>query len=1091
MHEFRLLGPVELWSGGQQRELGAARVRCVLAILLLSPGTMVPAEALIDRLWGTQPPPKARESLWAYVARLRASLRQALGDSARLVGRASGYVLDDDPETVDVHRFRRLRRQASALAATGDYDHAAVLLREADGLWRGQALAGIDGDWVARMRDTLEEERRAAIRERVGCELELGRHADLVGELRHLLAAYPLDETFIAHQMTALYRSGRPGDALGLYRETRSRLAEGLGTEPGAMLSELHQRILRGDPQLAVRAADQDPVRMPGPGTPQQAVELVGRTDELGLLTGGGDPPLVSVIEGMPGVGKTALAVHAARIASGQYPDGTLYLNLQSHDPGRPPLDAPEALNRLLQMLGVPSAQIPDAIGERAALWRALLNRRRVVVILDDAARPDQVRPLMQTAGQCLILITTRQRLVGLDGARVLTVDVLPVADAVTLFRRVAGHSSAHEDDEVAAAVRLCGRLPLAIQLTACRLAQARPPRLGALIEELSESPVLASGADEASPGWISAFELSYRALEPGHQQFFRWLGLSPCADISPHAAAALGGCTLAEAEKALATLLDCHLLARVPGGQFRFHDLIRGYAAMHAAADDPRNEQRQAVGRLIDYYLHAADQADRVLHLFRRRRPAVVTHAPTAVPAVGTRDDAARWLDSEWRNILQAARHAASHNWKDKCADLIHALAGFMEVNAYWDEAIAAHTLALQAGRDLADPLRIAQASLALSEVSQQTGRYEAALPLAEDAAAIYRSLADRRGEAEALDQIGTAHQRAGRFREALAYFREAGIAYRDTTDGHGVANTLSHSAIACGSLGRYPEAMAHLWEALSLYRDAGDRRGEAKALNNLGKTQEYLGHHQDAFDSLHKSLEIFREIGGAQSEAILYQSIGNVHSYKGSCEEGLAACRRALSIYRSIGDLPNEADVLNDIGAIYQKSEYYDEALIYHQKARLIAEEIKNLFLQVIALRGIADMHRRSGRHGEALAHYHTALRLAREIGHPYEEGKILEGIAETTLTMQRQPGNARIVFRQALDIFEQLGVPEAETVRIRIRTMDSAFPTASPRAPLPLSRRTPEQGRPRAGPPSRPECQTQRETGPHRNVRTSAWS
>ena len=253
--EFRVLGPIELWSAGRQRDLGPARERCVLAILLLTPRTIVPAETLIDRLWDTRPPAKARESLSAYLARLRASLRQAVGDNVQLAGRARGYVLDVDPEAVDLHQFRRLRRLADTLAAGGDHDQAATLLREADGLWRGPALAGIDGDWVARMRDSLEEERRAAILERVECELALGRHADLVGELHHLLAQYPLDETFIAHQMTALYRSGRPGDALSLYRETRSRLVDEQGSEPGPMLSELHQRILQRDPGLAAPPA--------------------------------------------------------------------------------------------------------------------------------------------------------------------------------------------------------------------------------------------------------------------------------------------------------------------------------------------------------------------------------------------------------------------------------------------------------------------------------------------------------------------------------------------------------------------------------------------------------------------------------------------------------------------------------------------------------------------------------------------------------------------------------------------------------------------------------------------------------------------
>jgi DNA-binding SARP family transcriptional activator/tetratricopeptide (TPR) repeat protein len=1040
--EFRALGPIELWSAGQQRDLGSAKVRSVLAILLLTPRTIVPVEALIDRLWDTRPPPKARENLSVYITRLRASLRQAVGDDVRLVGRARGYLLDVDPEAVDLHQFRRLRRQATALTASGDYDHAASLLREADGLWRGQALAGIRGDWVARMRAGLEEERRAAILERVECELGLGRHAGLVGELRQLLVQYPLDETFITHQMTALYWNGRPGDALNLYRETRSRLIDEQGTEPGPMLAELHQRILRGDPQLPVRLPGQRPGRVSPPDTlPPETVEFVGRSDELRLLTGEhGDTPRITVIEGMPGVGKTALAVHAARIVSGQYPDGVFYLSLHTHDPGSPSLDPAEALHHLLRMLTVPVTQIPDTIGERAALWRAQLSRRRAVVILDDAARHDQIRPLLPVAGQCLILITTRRSLPGLQGARTLTLDVLSTDDAITLFRRIAGQDEDKDEDKVATTVGLCGRLPLAIQLTAGRLAQDCPRGLADVIEQLSRPPAQLGGTGAASPEVMSAFDLSYRALEPDHQRIFRRLGLSPCDCVSLQAATALGGCTLAEAEKAVVTLLDHHLLAGAPAGQFRFHDLIRGYAAMRAARDDPEPDQRQAVARLLDYYLYAADRADRVLHPFRRRMPVSVTHLPAASPALGTQEDAAGWLESEWRNILQAAQHAGRHEWKQKCADLTHVLADFVETRGHWHEAIAAHTLALQACRDLADPARIAQASLELSAVSQQTGRHEATLPLAEDAAAIYRSLADRRGEAEGLDQIGVAHQRAARSREALAYFHEARILYDGAADRRGVANTLSHSGIACWHLGRYPDAMDHLHEALSLYRDVGDRRGEAKTLNNLGRMQLYCGYHRDALEGYQKSLEIFSEIGGPQNEAILYHNIGDVYRYKGSYAEALDACRRALAIYRDIGDLPDEADVLNDIGAIYQSAECHDEALIHHQQARSIAEDIGNLSQQVIALRRIADVRRGSGQHSEAFDHYHTALRLARQIGDPYEEAKILEGIAESTLNTQR-PHAARIVFRQALDIFERLGVPEAESARIRIETMSPA--------------------------------------------------
>jgi DNA-binding SARP family transcriptional activator len=1012
-------------------------------MLLLTPRTIVPVETLIDRLWDTRPPPKARESLSVYIARLRASLRQAVGDSVQLAGRARGYVLEVDPETIDLHQFRRLRRQADALAASGEYDHAAALLREADGLWRGPALAGIGGDWIARMRDSLEEERRAAILERVGCELELGRHADLVGELPHLLAQYPLDETLVAHQMTALYWSGRPADALSLYRETRSLLIDEQGTEPGPALSELHQRILGRDSDLAVRPSGQRPGRAAPPDTlPPESAKFVGRARELGQIAGErGTVPSIAIIEGMPGVGKTALAIRAARVVSGQYPDGTLYLDLRSHDPQGSPLDPAEALFRLLQMLSVPAAQIPDTIGERVALWRAHLSRRRAVVILDDAADHDQISPLLPMTGDCLILITTRRKLPDSRRAERLTLDLLSVDEAVTLFRQVAGERRAGDPDQVAQVVDLCGRLPLAIQLTATRIAHDGRLCLEGLIEEMSQPPALLGGTGAASPELITAFDLSYRALEPDHQLFFRRLGVGPCASFSPQAAAALAGCTLAEAEKTLVTLVDCHLLGLAPDGQFRFHELIRDYAAVRAARDDPEADQRQAVGRLLDYYLRTADRADRVLHPFRRRTSVQVTHLPAGSADLDTKEAAARWLESEWRNILQAARHAGRHEWKQKCADLSHVMTDYLEIKAYWAEAIEAHTLALQSSRDLADQAGIAQASLALSAVLQQTGQHEAALLLAEEAAAIYRSLTDRRGEAESLDQVGLAHQRTARSREALAYFREAGILYSAAQDARGAAETLGHSGIACWHLGRHPEADKLLREALAIYRELGDRRGEAKALNNLGRMHLYNGRHKEALDAYQDSLSIYQEIGGTQPEAMVHQNIGTVHHYKGSHQEALAACRHALAIYRDIGDLPDEADVLNEIGAIYQSAACYDEALIHHQKARHIAEDIGNLSQQLIAVRRIADIHRGSGRYGEALDNYHTALRQAREIGEPYEEGKILEGIAESTLSTQRQP-EARIVFRQALDIFERLGVPEAESARIRIETMDPAF-------------------------------------------------
>jgi DNA-binding SARP family transcriptional activator/tetratricopeptide (TPR) repeat protein len=1051
--EFRALGPIELWSAGERRDLGSARARSLLVMLLLTPRTMLPVETLIDRLWDTRPPVKARENLFVYVARLRASLRQAVGDEARLIGvTQGGYLLEVDPEAVDVHRFRRLRRQAAALRASGDYGDAAGLLLEADGLWRGQALAGIGGDWVTRMRDALEEERRGAIIERIECDLELGRHADLVGELRHLLSRYPLDETLVAHQMTALYRTGRQADALSLYRETRSRLIEEQGTEPGAALSGLHLRILGGDPALAISRAGRGGIHVPvADRLPAVGDEFVGRDDELALLTAEhGGNPAIAVIEGMPGVGKTTLAVRVAHMVAGRYPDGVLHLNLHSHDPQSPSLHPTEALHQLLRMVSVPTAQMPKTLDARAALWRAHLTRHRVVVILDDAAGHDQIRPLLPAAGRSLILITTRRRLPGFAGARTVTLDVLPGDEAVALFRRVVGESRALDAEQVTRAVDLCGRLPLAIQVIAGRFAQAGESRLDDLIEEWSQSPAWLAGTGAATSEVIAAFELSYRALEPDHQRLFRRLGASPCTTHSPLATAALADCAPGQAAAALAVLLDCHLVTEAPDGHFRLHDLVRGYAAARARRDDPPAEREQAVSRLLGYYLHAADQADRLLYPLRRRADVKVDHVPAGSPVLENPEGAADWLESEWRNIVQAATYAGRHEWKRECADLSYLLAEFLKIMPYWDEANTVHDLALQSSRYLADPARIARALLALCEVRQQTGRHDTAMSLADEAAVICRSLADVRGEAESLDQTGQAHQRSGRSREAVAYFQQAQILYRTAEDPRGEADTLSHSGIARWHLGRYREASDYLDEALALYRKVGDRRGEAKALNNLGRVHVYNGQYEEALNVYHESLRIFEEIGGPQNEAILWHAIGAAERFRGRHDEALSACRRALTLYRDIGDRPDEADVLNDIGSIYQNTASFDEALVHHQKAQEIAAEVQDPSQQLIALRMIADIHRGSGRPDEALENYSSALKLAREVGNPYEEGKILEGMAELTLCTQRRDV-ARIVFRQALDIFEQLGVPEAESARTRIQAIDPAVPVrVSQRAP-----------------------------------------
>jgi DNA-binding SARP family transcriptional activator/tetratricopeptide (TPR) repeat protein len=1034
--EFRVLGPVELWSEGQRYNPGSTKARCVLAILLLNLSTVVPVDVLISRLWDTNPPPKARESLSAYVTRLRRVLGQVAGDRVQLASRAHGYVLEGDPEDVDLHRFRRLRRQASALADSGDRDHAALLLREADALWHGQALEGIYGDSLERVRHGLEEERRAATLERIELELALGHHASLVVELQQLSDSFPLDEAFIAHHVNALYLSGRVSDALGVYWETRMRLISELGTEPGPALAELHQRILRRDSGPGAELSFRGPGQIPAPDRlPPGAADFIGRVEEMQALTSGPDDVAVIAVTGMPGAGKTALVIEAARRMQERFPDGQLFVSFHTHDPRNPPLDSAGAMHRLLRILGVPAGHIPQALAQRAALWHAELARRRMVVVLDDVAGPDQVRPLLPAAGQCRILITARRRIRGLGEVKMLTLGMLPADDGIELFTRIAGSPLASDLDRVAEVVRLCGRLPLAIQLAARGLRQGGTGALTDLIDELSD---LAAGLGGvvSNPDLTAAFELSYRTLSDSSQRLFRRLGLHPGVDITVHAAAALDGGSPAEVETTLAVLVDHHLLERTDRC-FHLHDLMRQFAESCAMRDDPGSVRRLASGRLLDYYLGTADRADRLLYPHARRDPAPASQRPTVAPAMDTPARAVDWMDLEWRNILHAARQAGEHERKRQCARLTFTLARFLEAGGHWSEAVSAHAVALQACRDLDDLAGVARASLDLSVVLGRTGHQQEALRHAREAAAICGSLADQRGEAEALDQAGTLHRNSGRFREGLAHHQAASDLYRSIADWHGMASTLNHTAIAYYHLGRYPGAVDHLQSALEIYRQIGDRSGEAKTLNNLGRVQRHQGYHRDALQTCQKALEIYMAIGGEQNQAILHHNIGCIYHYKKDYDEALTAYRRALAIYRRIGDLPGVAAALNDTGVTYHALGHFSEALIHHQRAKLMAEQLGDSFERVIAFRGIADAHQGQGHHDEAANHYQTALILAREIGEPYQEGKILDGIAETVLQTQGYEA-ARIYWHQALDAFEQLGVPEAGAVRIRLGSL-----------------------------------------------------
>jgi DNA-binding SARP family transcriptional activator/tetratricopeptide (TPR) repeat protein len=1040
--EFRLLGPVELWDAGQRHELGSSKERCVLAILLWGLGKSVSADVLVDRLWDEHPPPKARNSLYSYVARLRSRLqRVASSGEVRLVSGSGCYTLEADPESVDLYRFRRLRAQASAIGDSGDDEQAALLLGEADKLWRGAALTGLGGSWADRTRASLAGERLAATQDRITAELRRGRHAEMLTELTDLVAEHPFTETLVEHLMVALNRSGRPAEALQVYRRTRDQLVRELGTDPSQALRDLQQRILLGDPELAPR-----PPASPAPRTqaadnlPRDIPNFTGRGAELRWLQDvvAAEPArtatVVVTIDGMAGSGKSTLALHAAHQLRDDFPGGRLYLQLHAHDASREPLDPAVGLDALLRLLGVPADRIPRTLEERATLWRTQLAYRRALVVLDDAASQEQVAPLLPGSASCLVIITSRTRLAGLAGIRELPLGVLSSADAAALFTSIADTVTVSDQEHVAEITRLCGQLPLAIQLVASRLARRSAWSASDLAERLSAAADRTGEIYTSNPEIAASFALSYQELSGEQRQLFRQLSLHPGPDFGMPAAAAGAGASAGDCERSLAALLDSRLLEEPVRGRYRSHNLIGAYARDLALRHDPESDRRETTRRFLDYYRYAADQADRILYPHRDRIDVRITGRAPVTPLFSGPQAARKWLAAELGNLLSAARQAAEGQLPEHAALIAHVLAEFLQTHGHWEEAIALHAQAISAWRVTGDRNGEARALTDLAVVLTRAGRYGETLQNARQALAIFRAEDDRHGQAAVLDHIGLVYCQSSRFQQAVSCHEQALILWRALGDRHGEASSLAHSAMPIKHIGGYGEALERFGQALSVYQDMRDSQGEARTLNNIAVVEEQLGLYDDALRRYQRAQAVAQDTGERQGEAITFNNMGVVYSRMGQYQESLANYRKALAIYRDIGDRSSEADVLNNIGSAFQRIRHLGEAAIHHQKALAIAHELAEPYQEARSLSGTGAVHLMSGRYGLALEDYQAALELSRLIGDPYQEGLALDGVGDAHIYIAGAAA-AQTYWREALAIFERIGVPEADEVRVKL--------------------------------------------------------
>ncbi|MEO3886350.1 AfsR/SARP family transcriptional regulator [Nonomuraea sp. B5E05] len=626
--QIRFLGPWEVTADGEPVKLAGLRRVGVLARLALSAGRTVPAERILADVWDQGTVTTAGKQLHIVVSKLRGLLAPYQDDEI-ITTVPGGYQLNLAREGVDAHLFTLMAGEARAARARGEIAAADELFRRALALWRGNPLEGMTGAWAQAACARLEEERLTALEDHIDLRLESGDHHGVVPVLTAHAEAYPLRERPRAQLMLAMYRASRPCEALEVYQETRRVMVGELGVEPGAALRRMQQAVLRRDPALDLaspaRRATLTRAALPNE-LPADTRAFTARATEIawlrGTLTGAvPGPPSVAAIHGAGGAGKSALAVHAAHGVAERFADGVLYVDLRAATAGRTPLTPYEALSRLLRSLGVDGAAVPSSLDEAAARYRSLTSTRELLVVLDDALDAGQVRRLIPAGPRCAVVVTSRQVMDSLDSTSRLDLSGLADADATALLARTVDPARVAAEPEAAQRiVRLCGGLPLALRISAARLAARPDRRLSSLAEQLADDTRrldVLEHADLAIRTSIAA-GLQHLRGEPDAGHVFHLLGLMGTGTHTAAATSAVIGWPEARAEAALTRLLDARLLERAGSRRYRMPDLIRLYAREQAAHHTPELVRATAARQAFHYHLTRTH--DPIVH---RRGPA------------------------------------------------------------------------------------------------------------------------------------------------------------------------------------------------------------------------------------------------------------------------------------------------------------------------------------------------------------------------------------------------------------------------------------------------------------------------------------
>jgi len=664
---------------------------------------------------------------------------------------------------------------------------------------------------------------------------------------------------------------------------------------------------------------------------PAATAHFVGRTEELDQLsklldtaTEDGGTVVISAVLGTAGVGKSALALRWAHQIRAEFPDGQLYVNLRGYDPDQP-LAATDALAGFLRALGVAGAEIPLELDERAALYRSLLDGRRMLVVLDNASSVEQVRLLLPGTPSALVVVTSRDSLGGLvarHGARRLDLDLLPLQDAIALLAALIGQRVGVEPEAAAVLAGQCGRLPLALRVAA-ELAVTRPANsLAALVAELADEQrrlELLDAAGDPRTAVRAVFSWSYRYLPVEAARAFRLWGLHPGPDLDPYAAAALTNTSVEQAQYLLDLLARAHLVQHASPGRYGMHDLLRAYATHLAAVEDSEAQRQAALTRLFDYYLATTAAAmDTLVPAETHRRPRFGSPG-TPSPPVADPAAARAWLDTERATLTAVCAHTAAHGWPGHTTRLATTLFRYLEGGGHYPDALTISTLALHAARDADDRTAEAHTLANLGAVYGRQGGYQQATEHLQQSLALFREIGDQAGEANALDNLGVVYRQQGRFRQTAEYHQLALALARDVGGRVIEAAALDNLGVVYSRQGRFQQATEHHRQALGLFGDIGDRAGEARALNGLGETHYATGEFREAYIQHTAALTLAIEIGDRYEHARARSGLAHTHHATGDPNQARHDWHQALTLYTDLG-VPEAVDVRARLFALDQ---------------------------------------------------------------------------------------------------------------------------------------------------------------------------